>query len=360
MIVRPPKPSKDVLPASRHELIWKPTLGVFDVPHNIPSTVHELHCVIPADYQLRALDFARQNLDAVGISTKILDPRVGQGSQKNNEAFTKYFLKIESIEFFAGMAMGPRADDAKFVLDLREYRMIPYSIPTSQTNRGHTYPFNLSASTASVTVAFQSAKAGNGSSALSKFVVPTKATSRGAETALDRFYVNFANQNHPREENESVLSYRGHSSQKIEAGALYSDVSTQFFTQRYQESMLNTGQFGRAGGCETFEEWLDRGAYYNWVWPRDGADLSTRFHVFVQFRSDKQDDTKIGPYQQMSQRLLTRDWPETIGTVSNDVNILVFDMVPKAYSLSITNGRVTGAETSAVMAGDGVRRPRLA
>ena len=62
----------------------------------------------------------------------------------------------------------------------------------------------------------------------------------------------------------------------------------------------------------------------------------------------------------MSQRLLTRDWPETIGTVSNDVNILVFDMVPKAYSLSITNGRVTGAETSAVMAGDGVRRPRLA
>ena len=108
--------------------------------------------------------------------------------------------------------------------------------------------------------------------------------------------------------------------------------------------------------------WLDRGAYYNWVWPRDGADLSTRFHVFVQFRSDKHDDVKAGPYQQMSQRLLTRDWPEFIGAtkVSNDVNILVFDMVPKAYSLSITNGRVTGAETSAVMAGDAVRRPRLA
>jgi hypothetical protein len=71
---------------------------------------------------------------------------------------------------------------------------------------------------------------------------------------LDRFYVNFANQNRPREENESVLSYRGHSAQKIEAAALYSDVSTQFFTQRYQETMLNTGQFGRAGGCETFED----------------------------------------------------------------------------------------------------------
>ena len=34
VIVRPPKASKDVLPASRHELIWKPTLGVFDVSVN--------------------------------------------------------------------------------------------------------------------------------------------------------------------------------------------------------------------------------------------------------------------------------------------------------------------------------------
>ena len=77
--------------------------------------------MIPPDYQLRALDFGRQNLDATGISSKILDPRVAQGSQRNTESYTKYFLKIESIEFFAGMAMGPRADDAKFVLDLREY-----------------------------------------------------------------------------------------------------------------------------------------------------------------------------------------------------------------------------------------------
>ena len=43
------------------------------------------------------------------------------------------YLRIEVFEFYAGMAMGPRADEAKFVLDLREYRMSPLTIPEQQT-----------------------------------------------------------------------------------------------------------------------------------------------------------------------------------------------------------------------------------
>jgi len=125
--------------------------------------------------------------------------------------------------------------------------------------------------------------------------------------------------------------------------------------------MLNSGQMGRAGGCETFEEWLERGAFYNWVWPRDGGDLSTRFHVHVAFEGQETPPAKATEYETFSTRLLQRGWAEKWGNsqVSNDVNILVFDMVPKAYSLSIVNGKVTGAETSAVMAGDGVRRMRM-
>ena len=360
VIVRPYRPSKDVLPASRHELIWKPTLGVFDLPHNIPTTNHELHCVIPPDYQTRCLDFARQNLDAGWIANHLLDPRLASQATIPSQYHGKIFLKIESLEFFAGVAMGPRADEAKFILDLREHRMIPYSIPTSQTNRGHTYPFNLSVSTASISVAFQSSKAGNGSTSLSKFHVPTSVSSRGAETALSRFYVNFANQNRPREENESVLSYRGHSTTGVNSSVSHKQMSTQFFMQRYQETMLNSGQMGRAGGCETFEEWLERGAFYNWVWPRDGGDLSTRFHVHVAF-DNQEEGADSDEYSKFSLKLLQRGWQEKWGAqgVSNDVNILIFDMVPKAYSLSITNGKVTGAETSTVMAGDGARRMRL-
>jgi hypothetical protein len=352
------------------------------VAHNIPTTTHELHLVIPNDYQTRCFDFGRQNLDGANLGSssggRILDFRTGSNATAANAG--QVYLRIEGIEFFAGMAMGPRADDAKFCLDMREYRMIPYSIPEAMTPHPNTYPFNLSSTTASVSVAFQSAKAGNGTTSLSKFVVPTQVASRGAETALQRFYVTFANQNRPREENESFLSYRGFSTDQITPSFDHKDQPVQYFTQRYMETMINAGQLFRAGGCESFEEWLERGAYFNWVWPRDGADLSTRFHVNVAFMTDKIDETD--PSAAYAHRLLQRGWPSKIkrgvpATVTyaattgvpttvaaaeteltNDINILIFDMVPKAYMIAIQNGRVVGSETASVMVSDGARRVR--
>ena len=365
VFIRPLSPSEDLLPSTRQEIIWKPPLGIFDVAHNLPTTTHELHMVIPNDYQTRCFDFGRQNLDATALGSgsggRIMP--FGLGATPGAENKGQVYLRIEGFELYCGMAMGPRADEAKFVLDMREYRMTPYSIPEQQTGLPNTYPFNLSPTTASVCVAFQSAKAGNGTCSLSKFVVPTQYTPRGAETALDRFYVTFANQNRPREENESQLSYRGYS--ETEMGTQYNtvDQGVQYFTQRYMETMINAGQLFRPGGCESFEEWLERGAYYNWVWPRDGGDLSTRFHVNVAFKpvGENRDADNI---KEVAKQLLRRAWPRQLlrgkpgqeALLINDINILVFDMVPKAFSLSITNGKVTGAETTAAMINDAARK----
>ena len=210
-------------------------------------------------------------------------------------------------------------------------------------------------------MAFQSAKAGNGSVSLSKFIVPTQVAPRGAETALQRFLVTFANQNRPREENESVLSYRGFSESDMGTQPRTESQAVQYFTQRYMETMINAGQLYRPGGCESFEEWLERGAYYNWVWPRDGGDLSTRFHVNVAFNGQS-DSPDSDPVKSMAQQLLYRGWPRVIPRgrentpLINDINILVFDMVPKAFSLSITNGKVTVSETTAAMINDAARK----
>jgi hypothetical protein len=355
--VEPASRTLDILPAARHEVCWKPTLGIFDVAHALPSTRHELHLQIPNEYQLRCLDFGEQRPDAAGVATKIIDAR-----SLNNDAFgandrQKACLRIESIEFFAAMATGPRADDAKYVLDLREYRMIPQTIPLTQTGNSNTYVFNLASNTSSVSVAFQSAKAGNGSTSLSKFVVPCLSDARGAETALSRFYVNFANQNRPREENESVITYgsSAFADTNLEILANPTTTATQFFTQRYIETMTNTMQLYRPGGCENLEEWLARGAYYNWAWPRDGNDLSTRFHVFVAFKAETR---AVSNPDTFSADQITRHWPQLINGVSNDINILVFDMIPRAFALSIRNGSVVGAETTSAMVGDGVRRAR--
>ena len=246
--------------------------------------------VIPTDYQTRCFDFGRQNLDATALGSaaggRIMPFSLGANPSEANVG--QVYLRIEGFEFYAGMAMGPRADEAKFVLDMREYRMIQYTIPEQQTKQTHTYPFNLSPTTASVCVAFQSAKAGNGSVALSKFIVPTQTAPRGAETALQRFYVTFANQNRPREENESVLSYRGFTASDMSTQPSLDSQGVQYFTQRYMETMINAGQLFRPGGCESFEEWLERGAYYNWVWPRSQrththTPTHTRTHAYVMY-----------------------------------------------------------------------------
>ena len=105
------------------------------------------------------------------------------------------------------------------------------------------------------------------------------------------------------------------------------------------------------------------------VWPRDGGDLSTRFHVNVAFKAENlnQDPDRLAD---VGQKLLYRGWPRLIkkgGTLSangaageqllvNDIAILVFDMIPKAFSLSITNGKVTGSETTSAMINEQARK----
>jgi hypothetical protein len=128
--------------------------------------------------------------------------------------------------------------------------------------------------------------------------------------------------------------------------------------QRYLESMLNTSQLYKAGGCETFEEWLNRGVFYNWVWPRDGSDLSTRFHVFVSFNIEEKDEAGLNTVVELAGLTAGGGYCPKIRGANNLIRILVFDMVPRAYMLSIRNGAVVGAETSNVMVADGVRRLR--
>lgn len=353
VIVTPLEPSQQVAGAARHEICWKPTLGIFDVAHALPTTRHELHLQIPPDYQTRCFDFGKTQPTPSWIADRILDARLSLQPSFAAENRGKVFLRIESIEYFAAMASGPRADDVKYVLDLREYRMMPQAIPLSQTTASTTYAFNLAPNTSSVSVAFQSLKAGNGSCSLSKFIVPTELFQRGAETALQRFYVNFANQNRPREENESYITYQGPNT-TVTQGNDRAGTTTQFFTQRYLETMTNTGQLFKPGGCETLEEWLERGAYYNWMWPRDGNDLSTRFHVFCAFEPAVDQSLAGG----LETELVKRGWPKEINSQNNDIQILIFDMIPRAFSLSLRNGAVVSAETTNAMVADGVRRIR--
>ena len=93
--------------------------------------------------------------------------------------------------------------------------------------------------------------------------------------------------------------------------------------------------------------------------------MSTRFHVNVAFNAAA-DVKETDPVKEMAKQLLYRGWPRTIPRgppgpntetqLINDINILIFDMVPKAFSLTITNGKVTGSETTAAMINESARK----
>ena len=333
--------SSQVMGSSRQETLWVPPLGIFKIGHAIPTTRHELHLVIPNDYMKRALEFG---FLGYGDGNTVDDLLWQPGAQ--TPTTTKFRLEIESMEFFAAMVMGPRADDAKFVLDLTELRMSPLSIPSDTVTQTQTYPFNLSPNSSRIAVALQSGAVGNGIMSLTKFHLPTVDSLSGGETAFARFYVNFAGQNRPREENESELL--GNLPFPSEFNSM--ENGKQFFSQRYLETMWNSGLISSQGGCETFEEWLSRGAFYHWNWPRDGGDLSTRFHVFLQLKTGASDEGK---------QIVGNGYELLINGKPNIVTILVFDVVARPFMISIRNGNVITAETSDAIVPEGIRRIRL-
>ena len=378
--------------ANQFELCWLPPLGIFSVGHALPPTRHRLEFTVANDFQARMIEFG----DLMPWDTADAITRIANPGSSGQDVANKFRVRIIDMSFFAAMVTGPRSDDVNFVLDFAERKMIQYQIPATQMNQPTAYNFNISPTSTDVTVAFQSTFAGRGVQSLSKFHVPTKSKPFGCETALKRFYVNFNGQNRPREENESILTktfpalpapvvgdpltlnlsgvrIAANGNSIVTTGAVAAPIRTlqhlmapgpsadtkQFFTQRYVETMLNTSMMFSSGGCESFHTWLERGAYYHWVWPRDGADLSTTFTVFVEFfqaasNTNMTQLSQIEESQQMYQVLVGKD------RLPNTVNLCIFDKNLRNFTLTIQNGNVTYCEASNSFTADGVRRPRVA
>ena len=127
--------------------------------------------------------------------------------------------------------------------------------------------FDVSPSTYQLSVCFQDLRAGNNSQiSQSKFKSYNGGVNVATETALTRFYLNFAGQSQPNPDF---------------AGEFNS--TTDYLTQRYLETQLNTGAFFDTGGPESYADWIKRGMYMTFQTPRDGSDRSTRVMLNQQF-----------------------------------------------------------------------------
>ena len=56
-----------------------------------------------------------------------------------------------------------------------------------------------------------------------------------------------------------------------------------YLLQRYVDSLMHANLYHTDGGSESFHEWLKRGPFYHFQWPKDTMNKGTRASVSVKF-----------------------------------------------------------------------------
>jgi hypothetical protein len=210
----------------------------------------------------------------VGDYELILNPQPASVYQKfaiesivQNKASTDFKFEIEDLYFYTANVEGPRVSNLNYLLDLESCSAQSDKINGIAFQQRN---FEVNKSTYALTVAYQDGRIGSDTRmSPSKFRVHNNAGTGGIgqELNLSRFFINYAGVSKPSP--DANLSFVA---------------GTDYTTQRYLESQIQSGAYHDSGGAETIQEYQDRGSYYYFVWPRDGDDASTRVQVNSGFK----------------------------------------------------------------------------
>lgn len=287
------RPNVSIAPDSRQvgsfETIWQPPLSIFKVDKALPCGDYEL-VLNPQTYQ----SFQKRAIESVlGAASIDSAPAVGGLN-------TQIKVNIVDMYMYCAFVDGPRVDDITYLLDLQQTRCQADVINNSSFGQKN---FDVSPSTRALTLTYQDSRIGeNTALSAAKFKsydnIPTPSTPQ--ELKLNRMYLNYAGQNFPAPDADP----------QFVAGLDYT-------TQRYSATQLYSGAYYDTGGCETIQEFHERGPYYHFSVPRDSTDNSTRVTCHQGFQA---------------------------GTDVTNMRVLLFDHSSQVCRVSIQGGRVTNVE----------------
>ena len=231
------------------ELVWQPPLSIFKVGHALPSGKYELvlNPQTSSVYQKAAIESL-----------------LGGGDNTTGILATDFKFNVVDMYMYVNTVEGPRADDITYLLDLEQTRCQTEKVDTVSFQQKN---WDVSPSTYALTVAYQDLRAGtNTQVSPSKFKAYNAALTSSEEIKLQRFFINYAGMNLPAPDADPNFT-----------------PTLDYTTQRYVESQMYTGAYYDTGGCESIQQYHNRGSYYYFSWPRDGTDRSTRVNVHQQF-----------------------------------------------------------------------------
>jgi hypothetical protein len=273
--------------AAEKEFVYKPPLMLF---HSYDG------CLPAGDYSIvltpqPATQYKNQVLESSTV--------LAQSGVNFDFAVKRIHLNVATVE-------GPRVDSKQYALSLDHIEC-----QTSKLLGGTSMSqlqFNVSPATTALAVAYQDTRLVNGEMSASKYQITglgnpqaEDANSHQGSLALQRLYV----------------QYDGLQRPSPDADPEFTDPGKNYFTERYYETVAETGMLYDEAGPENQTEWKIRGPYYYFNWNRDSRSGATRVTVNQQFGD---------------------------ADVVNNGNCLLFAMSKTSAIVTVRNGEITNVE----------------
>lgn len=187
-----------------------------------------------------------------------------ESSQADKTAGVDFNLTVDEVFFYCATVEGKRFEEGSYMLDLDQTSCQVNTINQAAFGQKD---FTVSPSTYALTAAYQDGRVGTNSLCSStKFKSLNVALTESEELKLNRFFINYNSQNFPQPDADPEF-----------------DATTDRTAQRYAESQIASGCMFDTGGCETIQEYHDRGSYYHFRCPQDAGNRATRVIVHQGF-----------------------------------------------------------------------------
>jgi hypothetical protein len=271
------RPSSQVIQKNSFDVVWQPPLSIFKIQSGLPSGRYQL-TLQPQDvssYKKRAIETL--------LSDKVVGNAAGQ-----------FDFNVDELHLYVSTVEGPRVENITYFLSLDETRCQPQDVNPGINLQQKNY--DCSPSAYALSVGFQDRAAGvDTRRSASKFKMQSKGTFDDGTLAVERLFVLYSGQNKPSPDGDWEFS-----------------ANKNTYEQAYAETMLYNGGYYDPGAPESFKDWIDRGHYHYYSWPRDGDDRSTRVAVNYKFSENP----------------------------GNDATVLLFDHYKRILTVQVSDGRV--------------------
>lgn len=260
------------------ELIWKPHLSIFDIPHALPGGAKNEIEILPYASSI----YENQAIESINAVS----------------AGTDFKFQMLDLRLYNCVCEGPLTEKMTYILDLQT--TVCTNIPITSAN-GAQYNVDIKPSTNAISLAFQDSSV---SGAESRWPITKFKIREEMEQNIAEFYIRLSQLQRPQPN----------------ADVLYDEYTgTDLLTESYARALMYTGGYYDSDQ-ETLQEWRNRGLYFHWSVPRTGTDRANLCTVYVRFAdSDLFSKTPAGPITP---------------------NILLFHHYKKVAVIQMENGRI--------------------